>query len=215
MQKILSHSRNDKYDDSVANLQKDWQILREKSRDGRELICCAMLYGDMPDANGCSNWSSDCREGLELILSRFNDHPEEAAAFNELLKRGISIPTAAKIFNTLPQSLKQGDFEQTAALFQNDSNSYFYWSLDKVELADAPVPGTTLKDRIGLIYLLARLDRSSESSEESWKNMRDDFAALKDAGGNAFPAGKLQGRGRIRDDRRSKAACKRLMSLSS
>ncbi|MGV8121659.1 MAG: hypothetical protein AB2L14_18010 [Candidatus Xenobiia bacterium LiM19] len=178
MQKMLSHSRSDKYDDSVASVQKDWQVLREKSRDGRELISLARLYTDMLDANNRSYWQSSYREGLELILSRFKDHPEEAAAFNDLLKRDIGISTAAKIFNTLPQPVKPGDFENVAALFHNDSSTYFYWSPEKVELVMAPQGDSSLADRIDITMRLHRHCKDSDSTEKGWKNVKSEIENL-------------------------------------
>jgi hypothetical protein len=178
MQKMLAHSRGDKYDDSVASVQKDWQILREKSRDGRELISLARLYTDMLDANDGSHWGADYREGLELILGRFKDHPDEAAAFNGLLKRGINISTAAKIFNTMPQPVKPGDFDKAAALFHNDSNAYFYWSPEKVDLVMAPRGDSTLADRIDTTMRLYRHCKDSDSTEKGWKNVKDEIENL-------------------------------------
>ena len=193
-QKMLSHSRENKFEDTVRNVQNDWQALKEKSKDGRDFIFLGSLYGEMLDANNDNYRRSNYREGLDLIVSRFNDHPDEAKAFNELLKRGISIPAAAKIFRTLPEPVQTGDFEQAAALFKNDSNSYFWWDPEKVEYVTSPRGNSTLQERIDIAMRLHRHCNDSNSTEKGWKNAQDEMENLTELskGGTGFAAaGKL------------------------
>ena len=147
--------RKDDYENNknAWTIQKeDMQYLREHSKDGAEFSKIGNLYVETLDSYGEEEWSQYYRAGLDFIIRRLNDHPDEFAVFKGLLSGGVSMSAAIAIFDTLTQPVKPGDYENAAKPFQGDK----WWNGEWVQKAATPHDSTTLDERVDLIKKLRK-----------------------------------------------------------
>ena len=75
------------------------------------------MVEEMLEANRSDYWRSSYRPGLDLIATSLKDKPEDFKVFINLLKKNVSITSAVKIYEMLPQPVKDGDYEKAAIHF--------------------------------------------------------------------------------------------------
>jgi hypothetical protein len=174
MQSLRKHSA---YDEEI---QDDYARLKEKAGSGEEFVKTGRLYHEALTAAG-KNWR-DCEYDMafDFINERLKDHPDEFAVFTDLVKSGLSIASARKIFDCLPQPVRDGDYEKAAKHFQGDKS----WKPHRIEKVMTPVFDVTLKDRIDIFTALEKHAGNGDDRRSGWECATADLASLQKISNN-------------------------------
>jgi hypothetical protein len=147
LQALERHVRSDYYNRvEWKQVMAEFDFVRGACKDGAEFTKLSGLYAEMLDAFGKTEFSDNYHSGFDLISRRLKDHPDEFKVFTDLLKSGVTMGAAVKVFDMLPQPLKDGDYEKAAACFKGDE----WWGATSVEHVMKPVGTSSLEERVGI-----------------------------------------------------------------
>jgi len=156
--------------DKWKNTTKGYKYLKSVAGSGDDFARLGKLFVRMLDVKGDSYWRKNYRKGLDFIKEQVGDRPDDYEVFLKLLKHGVNIDAAIKMYELLPQPMKKGDYEKAAKIFmEGDLNAE-----KNIELIMAPVDDSSLADRLEIargIYNHA----SGGYGKDKWKTTAKDY----------------------------------------
>ena len=157
-----------------TNTKNDYVNIQNISQDTKDFTKIGKMYVEMLDAKNDKDHSSDYKVGLELIVSRFRDKPDEFKIFINAIKEGATIPGAVEMFNRLPETTPLDNTRQEVESFKGSKLQ----EKGQVELLMPPIGNSTLRDRIEIAEGIFNHSEASYSSQQ-WGYVVDDYNHIK------------------------------------
>jgi hypothetical protein len=151
--------------------------LVQGSKNGADFVKTGKAFADILGADPNTNHyqrQPDYDLVYSFVQDRLKDHPGELKAYMDLLKGGIHLGPAKRVFDLLPQPVKEGDFQSAAALFKGDNS----WSMERVELVMKPAGKAPLADRIALLKSLDAHMFDSYYKRPDWDKISVSYASV-------------------------------------
>ena len=171
---IYKYTRGNYSEHQWKNTLKEINRLKSSCSNGREFIKVGNMFKRMLETNNDRYWRKSYKAGLNLISGEMKDSPKHFETFLKLLKNGISIDSAIKTYESLPESQKSGDFEKAAEVFKDSSLN----NPEQIEFLMQPVGDSSLRERLTIAEGIYKYSRGNYSSD-TWKNTVKNYKLLQ------------------------------------
>ena len=180
---IFEHSKGYYGNDQWKNAKNDYDYIKSIAKEGDDFSKIGKCYVRMLEAYGSENKMGDYRDGLDFIATHLKDKPSEFEIFIGLVKNGISVNGAVKLYETLPNP---GDKEMYAAVSRVFSGSEMR-NAEQVETIMEPVGNSTIKERHEIALGIFKHSKGYYGNDQ-WKNAKIDYDYMKSVAkdGNDF-----------------------------
>ncbi len=186
---IHSHSQGNDYEETNKKMVTQYEHLKELTAAKGDFVKVGGMFTQYLEAKNSRYYQSSNPEGLDFITAKFRDNQEDFNTFIGLMKGKCGYEASRKIYEMLPQPVKQGDYEKTADLFLKADYKYY----DFIEMSMTPYGDVSLEDRV-LIATGIRNHVQGGDSDDCHKNLKKLYNRLQAgcSGGDDFvKTGKL------------------------
>ncbi len=171
---IYEHSKGYYGSDQWKNTKEDFDYIKTLAKEDADFTKIGKCYVRMLETYGSEDKKDDYRSGLNFIASRLKDKPAEFDVFIGLIKSGISVDGAVKLYETLPQPVEKEMFAGAASIFSGSKLKY----AEQVETIMAPVGDSTVKDRHDIALGIFQHSKGYYNTDQ-WKHTKSDFDYIK------------------------------------
>lgn len=171
---IFEHSKGNYGSDQWNNTKADFDYIKSLSKDDDDFCKIGKCYVRMLETYNSQSKVNDYRLGLDFIASEMKDKPSEFNVFLSLIKSGITINGAAKLYETLPEPVGEDIFADVADVFKGSKLKY----AEQVETIMTPVGDSTVRDRHDIALGIYDHSKGYYGSDQ-WKNTKEDYEFIK------------------------------------
>lgn len=171
---IYEHSKGYYGSDQWKNTKTDFDYIKTLAKDDADFSKIGKCYVRMLEAYGSENKMDDYRSGLDFIASQLKDKPSEFDVFIGLIKSGISVNGAVKLYETLPKPVEKEMFAGVASVFSGSIMKY----AEQVETIMEPAGNSTVKERHEIAQGIFEHSKGYYGSDQ-WKNAKNDYDYIK------------------------------------
>ena len=140
---IFTHSENQYFSKQWQHTENQYEMIKEKARDGADFTKTAKCYGKILDARKSKEYDFDQARALEFLIGGLKDNPGDVEAFVDFVKGTDNVFMANELYEKLSDSQHKYSFKEAVEAMKNGAVHY----PDTIDVIADDIPNTTLKER--------------------------------------------------------------------